>query len=124
MYSTRCQHCKQLLNFKTEEVRVMVNEAQEARQKHYEIRCPQCGRYMKLQVSELKRRLPPPEPVTEAAEASTTPAPAEQAETPAPPAEAAPKKKRSKPAEPVEQVEAPAASSEPKPRKKRSKSVE
>ncbi|MCC7449216.1 MAG: hypothetical protein IT324_17485 [Anaerolineae bacterium] len=121
MYSTRCQHCKQLLNFKTEEVRVMVNEAQEARQKHYEIRCPQCGKYMKLQVSELKRRLPPPEPVTEAAEASTPPAPAEPVEAPAPPAEAATRKKRSKPVEPAD---APAASSEPKPRKKRSKAVE
>jgi RNase P subunit RPR2 len=99
MYSTRCQHCKQLLNFKTEEVRAMVNEAQEARQKHYEIRCPQCGKYMKLQVSELKRRLPPPETALPApAEASEVPAPApaEQTETPAPPAEAAPKKKRSK----------------------------
>jgi len=124
MYSTRCQHCKQLLNFKTEEVRAMVNEAQEARQKHYEIRCPQCGKYMKLQVSELKRRLPPPEPVAEAAEASAPPASVEPAETPAPPAETAPKKKRSKSAEPVQQVETPAASAEPKPRKKRSQSVE
>ncbi len=58
MYSTRCSHCRRLINLKTEEVREAVDKAQAEKQTHYEMKCPECGKYIKIQVKELKRHLP------------------------------------------------------------------
>jgi phage FluMu protein Com len=58
MYSTKCPHCKQLINLKTEEVREAVSKAEAEKQSHYEMNCPKCGKYIKLQIKELKRKLP------------------------------------------------------------------
>jgi uncharacterized protein with PIN domain len=58
MYSTRCPHCRRLINLKTEQVREAVTKAEAEKQSHYEMDCPQCGKYLKIQVRELKRHLP------------------------------------------------------------------
>ncbi len=58
MYSTRCPHCRRLIQLKTEEVRDAVNKAEAEKQSHYEMNCPECGKYIKIQVKELKRHLP------------------------------------------------------------------
>jgi len=58
MYSTKCPHCRQLINIKTEEVRAVVEKAEKEKQSHYEMNCPKCGKYLKIQVKELKRKLP------------------------------------------------------------------
>ncbi len=58
MYSTRCPHCRQLIQMKTEELRAAVEKAESEKQSHYEMNCPKCGKYLKLQVKEMKRKLP------------------------------------------------------------------
>ena len=66
MFSTKCIHCKQLINLKTEEVRQAVEQAESAHQTHYEMPCPKCRKPVKIQVRELRRKLPPtPAPATE-----------------------------------------------------------
>ncbi len=58
MYSTRCPHCRQLIQLKNEEVRDAVTKAEAEKQSHYEMNCPKCGKYLKIQVKELKRKVP------------------------------------------------------------------
>jgi RNase P subunit RPR2 len=58
MYSTKCPHCRQLINMKTEEVRAAVEKAEAEKQSHVEMNCPKCGKYLKVQVKEMKRKLP------------------------------------------------------------------
>jgi RNase P subunit RPR2 len=59
MYSTKCPHCRQLITMKNEEVRAAVEQTEAEKKKHFETHCFKCGKLMKIQVSELKRRLPP-----------------------------------------------------------------
>ncbi len=61
MYSTRCPYCKQLIQLKTEEVRSAVEQTQADKQSHYEMHCPKCRKPIKIQVKDLKRKLPPVE---------------------------------------------------------------
>ena len=58
MYSTKCIHCRQLINLKTEEIRQAVAQAEAANQKLYEMHCPKCRKLVKIQVNDLKRKLP------------------------------------------------------------------
>jgi hypothetical protein len=68
MYSTKCPHCRQLISLKTEEVRVAVEQTQAEKKKHYEMHCFKCGKLIKVQVGELRRKLPPVPVETPAAE--------------------------------------------------------
>lgn len=67
MYSTRCTYCRQLINLKTEEVRAAVEEATAKKEKIYVIHCPKCRKLVKIQVKQLKLKLPmeAPAPVSE-----------------------------------------------------------
>jgi uncharacterized protein with PIN domain len=58
MFSTRCQSCRQLINLKTEEVRTAVTEAEAKKEKIYTMHCPKCGKLVKVQIKEMKRKLP------------------------------------------------------------------
>jgi hypothetical protein len=68
MYSIKCPHrgCNNLITMKTEEIREAVAQAESAKQSHYEMHCPKCRKPIKIQVKELKRKLPPtPQPAAE-----------------------------------------------------------
>jgi hypothetical protein len=56
---------------KNEEVRAAVEQTEAEKKKHYETHCFKCGKLMKIQVGELKRRLPP---VAEETPTAETPA--------------------------------------------------
>jgi len=58
MYSTKCGSCRQLINLKPDEIRAAVDEAEAKKQKLYVMPCPKCGKQVKIQVSQLKLRLP------------------------------------------------------------------
>lgn len=58
MYSTRCTYCRQLINLKTEEVRAAIEEATAKKEKIYVIHCPKCRKLVKIQVKQLKLKLP------------------------------------------------------------------
>jgi len=82
MYSTRCPHCRQLVQLKTEEVRAAVEQMQAEKKTHYEMHCPKCRKLIKLQVKELKRKLPPVEaPQTEESAESAESAPSDEQTT-------------------------------------------
>jgi len=72
MYSTKCPHCRQLITMKTEEVRTAVEQTQAEKKKHYEMHCFKCGKLMKIQVGELRRKLPPTAVEAPAAENTST----------------------------------------------------
>ena len=59
MFSTQCSSCRQLINMKTEEVRAAIAEAESKGLTHYAMPCPKCRKPVKIQVKELKRKLPP-----------------------------------------------------------------
>ncbi len=73
MFSTRCTHCRQLINLKTEEVRAAVAESEAKHEKIYVMHCPKCRKLVKLQVKQLKLKIP--------AEVAATPEPAPAPET-------------------------------------------
>lgn len=73
MYSTKCPNCHQLINLKTEEVREAVKQTEAAKQKHYEMHCPKCRKPIKIQLQQLKRKLPV-EPAPEPPKSEETPA--------------------------------------------------
>jgi hypothetical protein len=78
MFSTRCTHCRQLINLKTEEVRAAVAESEEKHEKIYVMHCPKCRKLVKLQVKQLKLKIPSdvvpvPEATPEAATDEGTP---------------------------------------------------
>ena len=58
MYSMRCTYCHQLINLKTEEVRDAIEQAEAAHDSLYTLHCPNCRRVLKVQVKDLKRKLP------------------------------------------------------------------
>ena len=58
MYSMRCTYCHQLINLKTEEVRDAIAQAEAAHDTLYTMHCPNCRRVLKIQVKDLKRKLP------------------------------------------------------------------
>lgn len=60
MYSTRCTNCRQLINLKTDELREAIEQAEANRSKIYTMNCPKCRKQVKLQVSQLKLKLPRP----------------------------------------------------------------
>jgi hypothetical protein len=80
MFSTKCTYCRTLISLKTEEVRVIVAEADANKQSLYTMNCTRCQRVNKIQIKELRRRLPPEiKPVTpetaQPSEATATPEP-------------------------------------------------
>ena len=60
MFSTRCTFCRQLINLKTEEVREAVEEAEAKHEALYVMHCPKCRKLVKIQVRQLKLKLPRP----------------------------------------------------------------
>ncbi|MEP7288651.1 MAG: hypothetical protein ABI947_23105 [Chloroflexota bacterium] len=61
MFSTRCTFCRQLINLKTEEVREAVEQADAKHEVLYVMHCPKCRKLVKIQVRQLKLKLPRPE---------------------------------------------------------------
>jgi hypothetical protein len=58
MFSTKCGSCRQLINLSTEEVRAAIAEAEGKHEKIYVMNCPKCRKVVKIQVSQLKLKLP------------------------------------------------------------------
>lgn len=115
MMQVRCQRCGWVFTMSRDAIGLAVAEAEAAHAEHFQEHCPKCRNVIKIQVKELRRRLPPdyvlptpppkPAPVhvdkkdetTQAATASLPkPAPKsapEPAPKPAPKAKSAPKAK-------------------------------
>jgi hypothetical protein len=58
MFSTRCNNCHQLINLKTEELKEAIDHAESQGEKIYAMHCPKCRKLVKLQVSQLKLKMP------------------------------------------------------------------
>ncbi len=59
MFSTKCAYCHTLMSLKSDELREVIAATEAAGQAHYAMPCPRCKRVNKIQLKELKRRLPP-----------------------------------------------------------------
>lgn len=71
MFSTRCTSCHQLISLKIEEIQAAIAEAEAANHAFYSLPCPKCRKPVKIQVKELKHKLPHP-PVEMPVETPTT----------------------------------------------------
>jgi hypothetical protein len=58
MFSTRCNNCHQLINLKTEELKDAIDYAEAQGEKIYAMKCPHCRKPIKLQVAQLKLKMP------------------------------------------------------------------
>ncbi len=59
MFSTKCTYCRSLISLKNEDLETAVTQAEAEHQTLYSVHCPKCQRINKIQIKELKRRLPP-----------------------------------------------------------------
>ena len=78
MMQVRCQYCKWMFTLGREAIAQALAEAQAKNEKHHAINCPKCRRVIKLQIQDMRRRLPADYPLPEI-KASPE---AQQAETP------------------------------------------
>ena len=85
MMQIRCQWCGWTYTMARETLLYAVAKAQAEKAIHHVENCPKCRHALKIQVSELKRRIPPNTPLPE----YVPPAPVEVAPPPAKPAPAA-----------------------------------
>ena len=65
MMQIKCQWCGWQYTMKQEDLEAAVAAAEQAKAIHHVENCPKCRRAMKIQVSELKRRLPPQKQASE-----------------------------------------------------------
>lgn len=54
----RCQYCRQSNNLSRDFLIQAVAEAQEKRQKYYQVECINCRKFIKVPVSQMKRFVP------------------------------------------------------------------
>jgi len=59
MMQVNCQWCGHRYTMKREAVAEAIKEAEAAHAIHHTENCPKCRRVLKIQVSQLKRNLPP-----------------------------------------------------------------
>ncbi len=75
MMQARCQSCGWLFTLSQEAVARAVAEAQAKNEEYHAIACPQCGSAIRLEVAEMRRRLPADYALPEAPEAPVSFAP-------------------------------------------------
>ena len=80
MMQIRCQWCGWTYTMPRDALLYAVAKAQAEKAIHHVENCPKCRHALKIQVNELKRRIPPNTPLPE----YTSPAPAASAPTPTP----------------------------------------
>ncbi|HLF03410.1 MAG TPA: hypothetical protein VI547_15610 [Anaerolineales bacterium] len=69
MMQVTCQWCGHRYTMKPDVVAAAVAQAEAEKAKHHVEHCPKCRKVLKIQVSELKRRLPPGAKLPEAPKA-------------------------------------------------------
>ncbi|HLF27814.1 MAG TPA: hypothetical protein VJG32_15880 [Anaerolineae bacterium] len=117
MMQVRCQRCGWVFTLSRAAIGLAVAEAQQAQAEYYQEPCPKCRNVIKIQVKELRRRLPPdyvlpelppkPEPIQVKKDEAKAEAPQPEAPPlPASPPEAKPKRPAAPKAEPAAQPEA------------------
>ncbi len=75
MMQIRCQYCKWMFTLGREALAQALAEAQAQGEHYHMVDCPKCRHAIKLQVKEMRRRLPPDYPLPDIAPAtSETPA--------------------------------------------------
>ena len=58
MMQVRCQRCSWMTTLGRDAIALALAEAQQAQEQYHMIDCPHCRRAIKVQVSELRRKLP------------------------------------------------------------------
>jgi len=58
MMQVRCQRCGWMTTLGREAIALALAEAQQAHEQYHMVDCPHCRRAIKVQVSELRRKLP------------------------------------------------------------------
>ena len=76
MMQVRCQRCGWMTTLGRDAIALALAEAQQAQEQYHMIDCPHCRRAIKIQVSELRRKLPANYPLPEVSPPSQ-PAPTE-----------------------------------------------
>jgi len=74
MMQVRCQRCGQMTTLGREAIAQALAEAQQKQEQYYTFHCIRCRHAVKIQVSELRRRLPAGYTVPESPAASAPPA--------------------------------------------------
>jgi hypothetical protein len=59
MMQVRCQRCGWVFTLSRDAIGLGVAEAEAARAEHHQEPCPKCRHVVKIQVKELRKRLPP-----------------------------------------------------------------
>jgi len=90
MMQVRCQRCGWMFTFSRDTIGLALAEAQAKNEQYHAINCPQCRHVIKLQLKELRRRLPADYVLPE----WTPPTPEEPQEKPDDKAETKPKAKK------------------------------
>jgi hypothetical protein len=79
MMQVRCQHCRWMFTLSRDGIGLALAEAQAKNEQYHAITCPQCRHVIKLQISDMRRRLPADYVLPEWSPPATEPAPAEPA---------------------------------------------
>lgn len=65
MMQVRCQRCGWMMTLGREAIALALAEAQQRHEQYHAVNCPHCRRVIKIQVSELRRKLPANYPLPE-----------------------------------------------------------
>lgn len=63
MMRVRCQRCGWMLTLGRETIAFALAEAQQRHEQYHALECPRCRHTVKVQIVELRRRLPPDYPL-------------------------------------------------------------